>query len=214
MRKLLLVLVIVGALVGYTASLDEVTKARCAEQANDLFDKWFGTSDGDFDIDGSYMYGGDFVGYVQKSRVVGGGDAFSARFADGGSLDGEHLIIGIDGYVQYPWVPQEVYDTAGFFVVENGEVDEDTSVTDAYFKLSIIALKGDEELLDIVEFKVVELIGNAEYSLEDFIGRVNRSGGAERVYQIRAYMPDGIDEEYYGLAISAISVEVEIFEGE
>lgn len=212
MKKLLLLLVIVGAFVVYTSTLNETTKSQYKDTYDSILARWFdvGEDDPEPGIDKTRA-----LGPYRTTRIVGGdADLFEIKNADNGyDLLGDFIPIGIDGDTWYSWQAGAEYTTDRFKMFGEGIAEGSLKYT-----VSVLDVKGDAELLDIVEFKVVTAhymhTTYEEYPIDEFLGTVAAGADSLLAYQIMACMPDEIPEGYENLSISAISLEVTITEAE
>lgn len=209
MRKLLLLIVIIGAFFAYTSTLDEATKDRCERTVSEMFGKWFGAGEDDPEpiIKGDTVYGPWRVTCIIANADE---DSFRIHYAmTGTDIEGGFLTIGAEGTPCHPWQSGEEYST-GRFGVYGDKFGDGYSYT-----ISILDVKGDTELLDVIEFKVVAAYymhaGYQEWPIDEFIDNVaDDSDGGIIAYKIVASMPEELDEKYRNLSLKEISLKIEI----
>lgn len=211
MKKFILLVVIVGAFFAYTSSLDEVTKAQYKATSDDMIERWFGIGEDD---PAPAVNENEPIRVYRATHVTADESAGDVDFESvSGNLyatDG-FLTIGIDDAVCHTWEAGAEYTTGRFRVV--GEAPEGCTYT-----VSVLDVKGDEKLLDIIEFFVIDApythSSYEETPIEEFSASLAPEGEEVLAYRILARMPDELPEGYEYFYISEISLEITVAEAE
>ena len=204
MKKLLLLIVVIGALFAYTSYANGDGKINYTEEVGKLFDKWFDTVGAEEAP--KEIASWEVIGPVKPSEVVSDSESVAITATDvrGTNIDGGYMFVGVYGTVDYSWSEGITYKTEEFMVLGDG-VSEGS-----YFSVSIIDINGNTELLDVLQMGVRCVQTGEEYTLDNFRGVIfDTEGGEATRYEIYARMPEVVAAQYQGKAIVEISVKID-----
>ena len=204
MKRFLLLVIIVGAIFGYLHTLGDEKIDSYKYTAEVLFGGLFDFSGDDVN---PKVGESDSIGARLASRLVveGGSEYVYLESENGKNLMDSPIYIGAYGEAQHPWEAEREYSTENFLVFDEAG--------DRRFTVSVIDVCGSDELAGLIEFKVVNNFYGTEHSLEDFVGGVVAAGEyTPTTYKIKATMPSGLEEKYYGMSISQIMLEIVVSE--
>ena len=199
MKKLLLIIILVGALAAYTVPLGE----SYTDAVGDLFDRWFDSASAEErpgDINPWENVGPTLDSYVDASgvRLVVGYYGESLE-------DDEYIRVGYNEYNGY-----ELWEEGGVYASEPFYLEcEEAADNGARFTVSLIDLRGNARLLTVADISIENMRTGVRVPIDEFEGTIlsNTQSSTAPRYRLYAEMPDEVAEEFDGSLISGVSLK-------
>ena len=119
----------------------------------------------------------------------------------GASIKGETINFkDVTGNPNVLWEPGVKFKTEGFKIKNIGNLA-------LKYKLALNGVTGDNKLLEVIDFKVVDKEGN-EVALNNFEGTLNSKDAMSDVLYIQGEMKTTAGNEYQGLTLNGVGITV------